>query len=34
LSYQWLPWQDAAEKVFSPSNRVAILELPERIRYV
>ena len=28
LSYQWLAWQDAAEKVFSPSNRAAILELP------
>src|SRR4030065_733817 len=27
LSYQWLAWQDAAEKVFSPSNRAAILEL-------
>ena len=30
LSYQWLPWSDAAAKVFSPSNRAAILELPER----
>jgi dATP pyrophosphohydrolase len=30
LNYQWLKWQDAAEKVFSPSNRAAILELPER----
>ena len=30
ISYQWLPWQLAAEKVFSPSNRAAILELPER----
>ena len=30
LSYTWLPWQEAAEKVFSPSNRVAILQLPER----
>jgi len=30
LNYQWLTWQDAAEKVFSPSNRAAILELPER----
>jgi dATP pyrophosphohydrolase len=27
LSFQWLPWQDAAKKVFSPSNRAAILEL-------
>jgi len=31
LSYQWLAWQDAAEKVFSPSNRATILELPGRI---
>jgi dATP pyrophosphohydrolase len=31
ISYQWLPWQVAAEKVFSPSNRAAILELPLRI---
>ncbi len=30
LNYQWLAWQDAAEKVFSPSNRAAILELPGR----
>ena len=30
LNYQWLAWQDAAEKVFSPSNRAAILELAER----
>jgi dATP pyrophosphohydrolase len=31
ISYLWLPWQVAAEKVFSPSNRSAILELPQRI---
>lgn len=30
LAYQWLPWQQAADKVFSPSNREAILQLPER----
>ncbi len=30
LSYMWLPWQEAAEKVFSPTNRAAILQLPER----
>jgi dATP pyrophosphohydrolase len=30
LNYQWLVWQDAADKVFSPSNRAAILELPQR----
>ena len=32
LNYQWLAWQDAADKVFSPSNRAAILELPRRIQ--
>ena len=32
LNCQWLAWQDAAEKVFSPSNRAAILELPQRIQ--
>ncbi len=30
VSYVWLPWQEAAVKVFSPSNRAAILQLPER----
>ena len=32
LNYQWLAWQDAAEKVFSPSNRAAILEIPQRVQ--
>jgi dATP pyrophosphohydrolase len=31
LNFQWLAWQDAADKVFSPSNRAAILELPQRV---
>lgn len=31
LSYKWLPWQQAAAEVFSPSNRAAILRLPERV---
>jgi dATP pyrophosphohydrolase len=31
LRYAWLPWQDAAAKCFSWSNRDAILLLPERI---
>jgi dihydroneopterin triphosphate diphosphatase len=31
LGFQWLPWNEAAAKVFSPSNRAAILELPGRI---
>jgi dATP pyrophosphohydrolase len=30
LNFQWLAWQEAAETVFSPSNRAAILELPSR----
>jgi len=32
LRHEWLPWRDAAEKVFSWSNRSAILKLPERSR--
>jgi dihydroneopterin triphosphate diphosphatase len=30
LRYEWLPWRDAAEKVFSWSNAEAIRELPQR----
>ena len=30
-NYQWLPWQEAAAKCFSWSNRDAILMLPEKI---
>jgi dihydroneopterin triphosphate diphosphatase len=30
LTAQWLPWREAAERVFSWSNRKAILMLPER----
>ena len=30
LNYMWLPWQQAAEKVFSSSNAEAILNLPAR----
>lgn len=33
LNYMWLPWQEAAEKVFSPSNCAAILQIPERARH-
>jgi len=29
-AWQWLPWQEAAERCFSWSNRDAILMLPER----
>ena len=32
LAALWLPWDEAAEKVFSWSNRKAILMLPERKR--
>ncbi|MEW5903835.1 MAG: dihydroneopterin triphosphate diphosphatase [Pseudomonadota bacterium] len=34
LAYRWLPWQEAAAKVFSPSNREAILQLPQRVTHV
>lgn len=29
--YVWLPWQEAAERCFSWSNRDAILALPQRV---
>jgi dihydroneopterin triphosphate diphosphatase len=32
LAAMWLPWDQAAERVFSWSNRKAILMLPERKR--
>ena len=32
LNYLWLPWQEAAEKCFSPTNRAMIMQLPERVR--
>jgi dihydroneopterin triphosphate diphosphatase len=28
LAFQWLPWQEAADRCFSPSNAEAILQLP------
>jgi dATP pyrophosphohydrolase len=31
LAWRWLPWQDAAALCFSPSNRAAILQLPDRV---
>jgi dATP pyrophosphohydrolase len=31
LCFQWFSWQDAADIVFSPSNRAAILELAQRV---
>jgi dATP pyrophosphohydrolase len=30
LAFRWLPWREAAEACFSPSNREAILMLPEK----
>lgn len=32
LRWQWCDWREAAELCFSPSNRDAILQLPERAR--
>jgi len=32
LRAEWVPWREAAERVFSWSNRKAILMLPERKR--
>ena len=29
--YLWLPWREAADKAFSPSNAAAIRELPQRV---
>jgi len=31
LRHDWLPWQEAAPKCFSWSNRAAIEELPRRV---
>ena len=31
LQHQWLPWREAADRCFSPSNAEAILQLPHRI---
>lgn len=28
LAWQWLPWQAAADRCFSPSNAEAVLQLP------
>jgi dihydroneopterin triphosphate diphosphatase len=32
VAYVWLPYQEAAERCFSWSNREAILQLPDRLR--
>ena len=34
LTYRWLPWQDAARKCFSWSNRAAIEALPQRVALI
>ena len=31
LNYVWLPWEEAAERCFSPSNAAAIRQLPKRL---
>jgi dihydroneopterin triphosphate diphosphatase len=31
VAYQWLPWREAADKCFSPSNAEAILLLPRHL---
>ena len=31
LQHQWLPWREAADRCFSPSNAEAILQLPRFI---
>jgi dATP pyrophosphohydrolase len=31
-AYKWLPWREAADACFSPSNAEAILQLPEFTR--
>jgi dihydroneopterin triphosphate diphosphatase len=31
LAHQWLPWREAADRCFSPSNAEAILQLPRFI---
>lgn len=33
LAWRWLPWQTAAEQVFSPSNADAIRLLPARLAH-
>ncbi|MBU3694207.1 MAG: dihydroneopterin triphosphate diphosphatase [Rhodocyclaceae bacterium] len=34
LAYAWLPWPEAAQKCFSPSNAEAILRLPDVVQRV
>ncbi len=32
VAQMWLPWQEAMKKVFSPTNRDAIWQLPRRVK--
>nr|WP_316643942.1 dihydroneopterin triphosphate diphosphatase [uncultured Roseateles sp.] len=32
LAFQWLPWREAADRCFSPSNAEAVLQLPRFAR--
>ena len=32
LASQWLPWREAADRCFSPSNAEAVLHLPQMLR--
>jgi dATP pyrophosphohydrolase len=34
LQFQWLPWREAADRCFSPSNAEAILHLPQLVQQV
>lgn len=34
LQFQWLPWREAADRCFSPSNAEAILQLPQLVQQV
>ena len=32
IAFEWLPWAQAAERCFSPSNAQAIRQLPQRVQ--
>ncbi|NVD99584.1 dihydroneopterin triphosphate diphosphatase [Massilia sp. BJB1822] len=32
LQYAWLPWLEAADRCFSPSNAEAVLQLPQQLK--
>jgi dATP pyrophosphohydrolase len=33
-AFEWLPYQQAAQRCFSPSNQQAILQLPDRMKHI